>query len=340
MMGEQADWVVVVDDDIANLKLAGGILSEEGLRVSAMNSGKALLDFMAKGHQPDLILLDVLMAEMDGYETFRRLKEMQEETVQTPVIFLTADEDRVAESRGLAMGAMDFIRKPLEPEVLTIRVKHIIELTKLQNDLAAEVARKTSENEQLFIQFVLALTDAVDAKDTYTHGHSRRVARYAREIANKAGYDPTAQNEIYMIALLHDIGKIGVPDEIINKTTKLTDEEFAQIKTHPVRGAQILANIRNNPKLATGAKWHHERYGGGGYPDGLVGEEIPEEARIIAVADAYDAMTSNRSYRDIMPQEQVRAQIEGGKGIQFDPRFADIMLALIDEDVNYEKREK
>ena len=338
-MSEQTYWVIVVDDDIANLKLAGGILSEAGMRVSAVNSGKALIDFLNKGNVPDLILLDVLMPEMDGYETFRRLKELQDEPVQIPVIFLTADEDHAAESRGLSMGAMDFVRKPLDPEVLTIRAKHIIELTKLQKDLSAEVARKTGENEQLFIQLVLALTDAVDAKDTYTHGHSRRVALYSREIAKRFGYPSEKQNDIYMIGLLHDVGKIGVPDEIINKTTRLTDEEFAQIKTHPVRGAQILSNIRNNPKLAMGAKFHHERYGGGGYPDGLKGEEIPEEARIIAVADAYDAMTSNRSYREVMPQERVREQIETGKGIQFDPQFADIMLAMIDEDEDYRMRE-
>jgi len=339
-MEERADWIVVVDDDITNLKLAGGILSEAGMRVSAMNSGKALLDFIAKGNRPDLILLDVLMPETDGYETFRRLREMEGSERQTPVIFLTADEDRSAESQGLSMGAMDFIRKPLEPEVLIIRARHVVELTKLQNDLAAEVAKKTGENEQLFIQLVLALTDAVDAKDTYTNGHSRRVALYSRRIAERYGYSPEALNDIYMIALLHDVGKIGVPDEIINKTSRLTDEEFAQIKTHPVRGAQILENIRNNPKLAMGAKWHHERYGGGGYPDGLVGDAIPEEARIIAVADAYDAMTSNRSYREVMPQEQVREQIEKGKGTQFDPAFADIMLQMIDEDTAYDMREK
>jgi putative two-component system response regulator len=142
-----------------------------------------------------------------------------------------------------------------------------------------------------------------------------------------------------MMGLLHDVGKIGVPDAVINKPGRLTDDEFAKIKNHPVMGARILKKIREMPKLVTGARWHHERYDGRGYPDGLKGTDIPEEARIIGVADAYDAMTSNRSYRDSMPQEKVREQIESGKGTQFDPKFADIMLQMIDEDTEYKMRE-
>ena len=143
-----------------------------------------------------------------------------------------------------------------------------------------------------------------------------------------------------MMGLLHDVGKIGVPDAVINKPARLTDEEYAQIKTHPVMGGRILKNIRERPKLAIGARWHHERYDGTGYPDGLSGDDIPEEARIIAVADAYDAMTSRRSYRDILPQDIVRKEIKNGKGTQFDPAFADIMLTMIEEDEDYTMREK
>ena len=137
----------------------------------------------------------------------------------------------------------------------------------------------------------------------------------------------------------HDIGKIGIPDGIINKTTRLTDEEYQIIKTHPIIGADILQNISELPELVLGARWHHERYDGKGYPDGLKGSEIPEMSRIIGVADAYDAMTSNRSYRDVLPQSVVRKEIEKGKGSQFDPVFADMMLQLIDEDTEYLMRE-
>ena len=154
-------------------------------------------------------------------------------------------------------------------------------------------------------------------------------------IAERAGYKESRLDDIYMMGLLHDVGKIGVPDEVINKPARLTDEEFELIKKHPVTGSSILESIKEKPGLATGARWHHERYSGGCYPDGLKGDEIPEEARIIAVADAYDAMTSSRSYRAVMPQEKVRAEIEKGSGVQFDPKFAEIMLHLIDEDTDY-----
>ena len=139
--------------------------------------------------------------------------------------------------------------------------------------------------------------------------------------------------------MLHDVGKIGVPDAIINKQGKLTDDEYAMIKKHPIMGAEILATVSEMPKLVTGARWHHERYDGRGYPDGLKGDDIPEEARIIAVADAYDAMTSYRSYRDVLPQEKVRSEFALGMGTQFDPRFAKIILEMIDEDKDYEMKE-
>ena len=179
----------------------------------------------------------------------------------------------------------------------------------------------------------------MDAKDKYTHGHSSRVAAYAREIAKRAGYSQTEQDLIYMMGLLHDVGKIGIQDSIINKTGRLSEDEFASIKTHPAVGAEILKKITDFPELMTGARWHHERFDGRGYPDGLSGEDIPETARIIAVADTYDAMTSNRSYRCVMPQDAVRAEIERCKGSQFDPRFADIMLRMIDEDTAYQMKE-
>ena len=143
-----------------------------------------------------------------------------------------------------------------------------------------------------------------------------------------------------MMGLLHDIGKIGVPDAVINKPAKLTEAEFELIKNHPVMGARILKNIKERPHLASGARWHHERYDGTGYPDGLKGNDIPEEARIIAVADSYDAMTSRRSYRDPLPKEAVRSEIIKGRGSQFDPKFADIMLQMMDEDKDFNMREQ
>lgn len=334
-----ADWVVVVDDDIMNLKMAGRILSTNNMRVTALKSGQALLDYIKENETPDLILLDINMPGMDGFETLKKLREQEVGQEEIPVIFLTANDDEDSETRGLSLGAMDFIKKPFVPEVLTLRVRHIIDLIRLQRNLSQEVEKKTEENEKLFMHVVHSLADAIDAKDTYTNGHSGRVAKYSKEIARRYGYSEKAQGDIYMMGLLHDVGKIGVPDAVINKPAKLTDEEFAMIKNHPAMGSRILKNIKEIPALATGARWHHEKYGGGGYPDGLSGNDIPEEARIIAVADAYDAMSSRRSYRDVLPQEVVRDEIEKGKGTQFDPKFADIMLSMIDEDTEYTMKE-
>ncbi len=197
----------------------------------------------------------------------------------------------------------------------------------------------SQRQESLNSQLIDVLCGAVEAKDMYTRGHSMRVAQYAREIMYRLGGDEVAQQEVYCIGILHDVGKISVRDEIINKKGRLDDDEYEQIKLHTVAGYQILKGVDLIPDLAIGARWHHERYDGSGYPNGLAGENIPLIARIISVADAYDAMTSNRSYHSIMPQNEVREQIEKGKGTQFDPQIAQIMLDMIDEDLQYEMRQ-
>ena len=331
-------WVAIVDDDEMNRKLADRILSKNDIVVTKLASGEELINFL-NDHRPDLILLDVNMPGMDGFETLDILRSKETEIADIPVVFLTAENDIDTEKKALGLGAKDFIKKPFIPEILTLRVKQIAELLRLQKRLEEEVSKKTKENEELFLDVVSSLAGAIDAKDTYTNGHSSRVAEYSKEIARRFGYNMKEQSDIYIMGLLHDVGKIGVPDSIINKPGKLTDEEFESIKTHPVIGSQILKNIKKMPKLSTGARWHHEKYDGTGYPDGLAGEEIPEEARIIAVADAYDAMSSKRSYRNIMSQERIRNEILRGSGTQFDPRFAEIMIRMIDEDTEYVMRE-
>ena len=191
----------------------------------------------------------------------------------------------------------------------------------------------------LLDQTAQVLASAIDAKDKYTHGHSTRVAQYSKEIAMLSGKSEQECEEIYYAALVHDVGKIGISDTVINKKGRLTDEEYEEMKKHPVIGRDILSSINLSPFLVEGAYYHHERYDGKGYPEGKKGEETPELARIIAVADAYDAMTSKRSYRDPLPQQKVREEIEKGIGTQFDPTFAKIMLRLIDEDKDYVRSE-
>ncbi len=213
-------------------------------------------------------------------------------------------------------------------------------------DLAVEIDRyvddinKAKENiKELSEEVMEALAHTIDAKDKYTNGHSVRVAKYSRMIAKRLGLSEWAQDDIYYMGLLHDIGKIGIPNAIINKPSRLTDEEYEIIKTHPVLGYEILSEIKSRPDLSIGARWHHERYDGKGYPDGLAGDDIPFMARIIAVADSYDTMTSNRSYRKFLPQNVVREEIEKNMGTQFDPKPAEIMLEIIDEDTAYELHE-
>lgn len=221
------------------------------------------------------------------------------------------------------------------------------ELNEKQRKLLQELNLKTIQAEQrrekvelLSEQIMLTLATAIDAKDRYTNGHSLRVAEYAREIAKRAGKTKQEQQDIYYIGLLHDIGKIGVPNNIINKTSGLTQEEYEVVKDHTEIGAHILREMTEIPGLAVGAHWHHELYNGKGYPDGLKGTEIPEIARIICVADAYDAMTSKRSYRDVMPQQEVMNEFWNGRGTQFDPLFATIMLEIMSDDKEYRLRER
>ena len=203
-----------------------------------------------------------------------------------------------------------------------------------------KIDAETKKVRRLFDQTAIALVNTVDAKDAFSNGHSRRVAEYARKIAEHSGKSKAECDDVYYAALLHDVGMISVPEEIINKPGKLTSEEYNIVQGHAMFGSKILHSITEYPSLSIGAMYHHERYDGKGYPTKMKGEDIPEIARIIAVADAYDAMTSKRSYRDPIPQQSVREEIVKGAGTQFDPVFAKIMQHLMDLDTEYEMKEK
>ncbi len=224
---------------------------------------------------------------------------------------------------------------------LSLETPDYVELVRTLTELHETQAREAAAEAKVHLsqEVMMALSKAVDAKDHYTNGHSERVAEYARLIMEKMGGTQKEQDDIYAMGLLHDIGKIGVQESIINKNGSLTEEEFAEIRSHTVIGWDILKTITEIPGLSTGARWHHERYDGNGYPDGLSGEDIPREARIICVADSYDAMTSKRSYSHPKPQPDVRAEIIRCSGTQFDPKIADVMVRIIDEDDQFLLRE-
>ncbi len=320
--------ILLIDDDALTIRIARKMF--EGIyRMDAVQSGEEALTYL-NDHRPDLILLDLHMPGMDGHRVMQILKE-KEEIREIPVIFLTADDEAESEVQGFQEGAMDFIKKPFVKEVAMQRIQRILELDHLRKHLQSEVEAQTRKVEMMSLQTVRALANAIDAKDSYTIGHSERVSEYAALIAKELGWDEDETDNLRFKALLHDVGKIGVPDSILNKPTRLSDMEYDVIKTHSGMGADILSTVTVIPGADQVARHHHERYDGKGYPDGLAGENIPFEARIVGVADAYDAMSSDRCYRKALTKEAIRQQLVQGRGTQFDPEILDAFLHMFDE---------
>lgn len=320
--------ILIVDDDRMNLVQAQKFLMEE-YKVVGVNSGKQAFKYLMK-FRPDLILLDIFMPEIGGFEVMKLLQE-NKDWCKIPVIFLTADRKTETESKCFQMGAHDFITKPFEPGIMLNRIRRAIELDGYRKDLQRRLEEKTREVELVTIQAITTVANTIDAKDDYTKGHSIRVAYYSEALARKIGWSEEEVQNIHYIALLHDIGKIGVPDSVLNKPFKLTNVEFELIKNHTVMGAEILKDIKMFPNVSVGAKFHHERFDGRGYPSGLKGDEIPLVARIIGIVDSYDAMTSNRVYRKRLQDEMVKQELLRGKGTQFDPYLVDQFMELLEE---------
>lgn len=329
--------VLIVDDDEFNLETAGDIVKEK-YSIFTARSGDAALKFLEE-NQPRLILLDLYMPGIDGREIMKRLGE-NELWKKIPVIILTSDTSPETEKECVELGAAGFITKPFVPMVMMSYISRIIELAELQNDLEKRLEEKTKLLEKMSLNSIMVIANTIDAKDAYTSGHSMRVAQTSAAIATHLDWSEKEVQNIYYIALLHDIGKIGVPDSILNKPGKLNVEEFEVIKKHPVIGNDILKDIHMIRSVAEGALYHHERYDGHGYPFGLAGENIPYCARIIGIADAYDAMTSNRIYRRKLIRENVIKEFEDGRGKQFDPQLTDLFLGMLREgfDVTRERR--
>lgn len=318
--------ILVVDDTKTNLQMVRGILGDTYNLLSAL-SGEIALRYAEK-KSIDLILLDLAMPEMDGRETLRALRAIPS-CVSVPVVFLTADTKQCTEVECLRLGACDFITKPFVPEVLRTRIDRILELETYRRDLQGRLQEKTSELENIVLQTIATIANTLDAKDQYTKGHSVRVAEYATALARKMRWTQQECDAMHRIALLHDVGKIGVPDAVLKKEERLTDDEFAQIRKHTLIGADILKDITTLHELVVGAESHHEWFDGTGYPQGLKGTEIPEIARIIGIADAYDAMTSNRCYRPSLGKELARQRLIEGAGTQFDPEIVSLFVDML-----------
>ncbi|MBO4845396.1 MAG: diguanylate cyclase [Lachnospiraceae bacterium] len=330
---EKAD-IIIVDDEPLNRKIASRMLTGR-FNIREAGSGEEALQ-LVKEKKPDLILLDVHMPGMNGHDVINSLKAV-DETFDIPVVFVTADDDRETEANGLMEGADDFITKPFRQDILIQRISRIIELHFLQSNLKEEVARQTAKAEersrkieQMSLQTIHTLANAIDAKDPYTKGHSARVSQYSVMMAEALGWDKDKVENLRYAALLHDIGKIGVPDSILNNPKKLSDAEYSIIKGHANMGGDILKNRMMVEGAEDVARSHHERFDGSGYPRGLEGENISEQARIVSIADAFDAMSSKRIYRRAYSFDFIRNELIEGKGKQFDPYLVDIFIGLWD----------
>lgn len=322
--------ILVVDDSRTNLQIIRDVL-EPNYTLQLAISGEMALKFVAR-KKPNLILLDLMMPGMNGKETFSEIRKDPANS-RIPVIFLTASQDEDVEVECLNLGASDFITKPIVPEILERRIGKTIELEDLQKNLQGKIIEKTQEIEVLALQAIRAIVQTIEAKDELTQGHSVRVAGYSRAIARELGFNENVVQQVYQTALLHDVGKIGIPDSILKKKGRLTPEEYDQIKQHTTIGANILASISTISYLEDGARYHHERYDGNGYPQGLKGDDIPIIGRIIAVADVYDALVSRRHYKEVMDEDSARHELQFGSGTQFDPYMVKIFINLLDEGV-------
>lgn len=351
--GRSARTILIVDDVPENLAVLGELLCSAGYRVKAANSGLTALRYAVQPPRPDLILLDVMMPMMDGYEVLSRLLA-DPASRDIPVIFLTALGDAGDEERGLELGAADYITKPIQPTVVLARVRTQLE-AKLARDwlrnqnafLEAEVARRMAENDQTQIVSIRALAHLAEIRDPETGNHILRTQSYVHLLAVRlAGHPRFAHllSDRYIQLLtrsapLHDIGKVGIPDHILQKPGKLTPEEWEVMKTHAVLGAEAIElaerDIEGRVEFLAQAKeiarWHHERWDGSGYPDGLSGDAIPISARLMALADVFDALISPRVYKLPMPFEAARDIIVAARGRHFDPDVADAFLNAFDD---------
>lgn len=349
---ERRATILVVDDNPDNLSVLGELLQPDYI-VRAASSGRRALQVAATSPRPDLILLDVMMPEMDGYEVFARLRA-NPVTATIPVIFVTAMDAAEDEEKGLELGAVDYITKPLRPTVVLARVHTHLELKKARDVLSqhnrlleAEVARRMGENQLIQDVSIQALARLAETRDPETGNHLMRTQGYVRTLAERLRTHPRFSgflndSTIEMLvksAPLHDIGKVGIPDHILLKPDKLTPDEWVIMQTHAAIGAEALEQAERDAARPVQfmalakeiARWHHEKWDGSGYPDGLSGDAIPISARLMALADVFDALISRRVYKPPMPYAQAHDIIIQGRGLHFDPDIVDAFIGEFDK---------
>jgi len=332
----QEERILVVDDEEVICNVLERRLTREGYSCTTANNGKEALNHFYK-NSFSLIISDMKMPEMTGVELLQKVKAIDP---KMKMIMVTAYPDIDLAVNAMRLGAYDFIIKPADLDLIVMSVKKALESKRLEEEIEAYhnrmeelVEERTAKLQQSYrtlkkahLDSVKVLAEAIDAKDPYTRGHSDRVKRMSLAIAKKMGFSEERLENLEYGALLHDIGKIGIKDEVLQKQGPLSNEEYQYIREHPLIGVKIVEGVEFFKDKIPMIRHHHEHYDGRGYPDGLSGEAIPLEARIISLPDAFDAMTSARPHRGVMPLQNVLAELEKCKGRQFDPKMLEIFL--------------
>ncbi|MEJ2407612.1 MAG: response regulator [Candidatus Thiodiazotropha sp.] len=336
MTTDADDYILAVDDTPASLRLLTDMLANEGYNVRSAINGELALN-AAMSQAPQLVLLDVNMPEMDGFEVLRRMKQ-EPRLRDVPVIFVSALSEMQDKLKGFDMGAVDYVTKPFQREELLARVRNHLELHHLRDhleDMVEERTRSLLESElrvkNTLLKTITAVSAMVELRDPYTAGHEQRVARLATAIARELALPEQQVEGLNLAASIHDVGKINVPTEILSKPGRLNDAEFSLIKQHSRAGYDILKKIDFPWPIAQIVRQHHERQDGSGYPDGLKADEILLEARILAVADVIEAMASHRPYRPGLGIDTALEEIEDNRATRFDPDVVDAAVRLFRE---------
>lgn len=330
------DKILAVDDTPASLMLLTDILKSEGYEVRSAINGELAL-YAAASNPPELILLDIRMPGMDGFEVCRRLKAA-EATREVPVIFVSAVLETDEKIRGFELGAVDYVTKPYNREELLARVRTHLELQRLRSHLEDVVDERTAELKESerklrasLLESIAALAATVEMRDLYTAGHQKRVAHLAVAMAKEMKLSEKQIEGIHLAGIVHDVGKIQIPAEILSKPGRLSEIELSMIKQHPLSGYEILKGIDFPWPIAQIVLQHHERMDGSGYPQGLKGDAILLESRIIAVADVVEAMASHRPYRPALGIDMALEEVSQFRGTKYDAQAVDACVALFKE---------
>jgi putative two-component system response regulator len=309
--------IMIVDDSRAAGLALAALIELSNHTVELVGDGRAALNAVAR-QRPDLIILDVQLPDMDGYAVCDAIK-CNPATWQIPIIMVTVESARAARLQGIAAGADDYLEKPVDPQELEVRIRALLR-AKRRNDQLEEAEA-----------VIFALARAVEAKDAYTEGHLQRLARYALAIGERLGLGADEMVALRFGALLHDVGKVGVDEIIIRKGGPLTPAEYRVMQQHTVIGERIVQPLRMAGVVGPIVRHHHERWDGRGYPDGLAREQIPLGARIVAVADAFDAMTTQRPYNRILSFDEAGGRLRAGAGMYWDPSVVAVFLEWLEE---------